>query len=127
MTEPVREIDKDLLLAIQNAKGCRKSDIKTMIANGANPDAVDPTSGLRAIHIAARRGSLTILKALLEDERVYADAVDPRGKVPYEWAQEFNHSQAEMLLVNEIIEKPNRYSLQSVREAKYHLQIRNEL
>jgi hypothetical protein len=45
----------------------------------------DPVSGLKPIHLTARLGNLNVLKALLEDERVFADSVDPRGKVPYEW------------------------------------------
>jgi hypothetical protein len=44
----------------------------------------------------------------------FAEAVDPRGKVPYEWDDEFKHSKAKLLLVHTIIEKSQRYSRQAI-------------
>jgi hypothetical protein len=63
----------------------------------------------------------------LQDERVYADAIDPRGKVSYEWAGEFNHTKAEMFLVETIIGAPAKYAPQSIREARHHLIVKREL
>src|SRR4051812_40217864 len=97
---------KDLQLLTVVQLGCKKCDVRELIAKGANPVIEDPVNGLQPIHFAARFGNIKIIKALLEDERVFADAVDPRGKVPYEWADEFNHARAELLLVHTIIENP---------------------
>src|SRR5262245_16272207 len=101
--------DSELLLAIQFPKSCKKCDFKKLIASGADPNVADPLSGLKAIHLAAKAGNVAALRALLEDDRVAADTVDPRGKVAYEWADDFGHAKAEMLLVNFIIEHPERY------------------
>jgi hypothetical protein len=69
----------------------------------------------------------SILTGLLQDERVYADAIDPRGKVSYEWADEFNQTKAEMFLVETIIGSPAKYTPQSIREARHHLVVKREL
>lgn len=121
--------EKDLLLlkAVQREQGCKKCDVRALIKEGANPASVDPATGLQPIHFAARTGNINVIKALLEDDRVFADAIDPRGKVPYEWAKDFHHTKAEMLLVNTIVDNPKRYSDASIRQARHHLAIRHEM
>jgi hypothetical protein len=118
------EKDITLLRILQHEQALRKCDVRALIAGGANPAVTDPTSGLKPIHIAARLGDLNILKVLLEDERVFADSVDTRGKVPYEWAEEFRKTQAEMFLVNTIIENPQRYTERSIKDARHHLALK---
>lgn len=120
------EKDITLLRILQHKPTLKKCDIRTLIAGGANPAVKDPTNGLQPIHMAARLGDLNIIKALLEDKRVYADSVDTRGKVPYEWAEEFDNTQAEMLLINTIVDNPDRYSEQSIKEARHHLALKRE-
>src|ERR1043165_7879219 len=119
----ITEKDRQLLRAL-NRPG-KKCEIAALIAAGADPTVIDPATGLRPIHIAARDGNMNALRALLEDDRVHADCVDPRGKVPYEWADEFNHSKAEAFLLNTIFENPSRYGRQSIREARHHLRVKN--
>jgi hypothetical protein len=120
----IAQKDQQLLQAV--SKPSKKCEIRALIAGGADPTVIDPVSGLRPIHIAARDGNMNALKALLEDDRVHADCVDPRGKVPYEWADEFKHARAEAFLLNTIFENPSRYSRQSVREARHHLRVKSE-
>ena len=116
--------DRQLLQAL--SKPSKKCEIRALIAGGADPTVIDPVSGLRPIHIAARDGNINALKALLEDKRVHADCIDSRGKVPYEWADEFKRTRAEDLLLNTIFENPSRYSRQSIREARHHLRVKSE-
>ena len=120
----ITQKDQQLLQAL--SRPSKKCEIRALIASGADPTVIDPLSGLRPIHIAARDGNINALKALLEDDRVHADCVDPRGKVPYEWADEFDRTKAEELLLNTIFDNPSRYSKQSIREARHHLRVKGE-
>ena len=74
---------------------------------------------MQPIHLAARYGNQKDIQRLLVDPRVKADCVDQRGKVPYEWADEFNHTQAELLLVNEIINNPKRYNDKPIEQISF--------
>ncbi|MFH1344498.1 MAG: hypothetical protein ABIL01_25365 [Pseudomonadota bacterium] len=121
--------EKDLLLLkiVQGEVKCKKCDIRGLISQGANPALVNPITRVQPIHFAAKLGNIPILKGLLEDDRVYADAVDARGKVPYEWADDFQQAKAELLLVTTILDNPTRYSSRSVREARMHFENKSEL
>ena len=119
--------DLRLLMLVRHEKGCKKCDVRDLIQKGANPVVQDPANGLQPIHYSARWGDIPVIEALLEDKRVYADAVDRRGKVPYEWADDFQHPKAEVLLLKAIICNPKRYSLESIREAQVHIALKKEL
>lgn len=119
--------DLRLLKLVRHERGCQKCDVRDLIQKGANPVVQDPASGLQPIHYSARWGDVPIIEALLEDERVYADAVDRRGKVPYEWADDFEHTKAEVLLLKAIIDNPTRYSIRSIHDAQGHIALKKEL
>jgi ankyrin repeat protein len=121
------EKDGELLYAIQFSKLNKRCEFRKIIESGADPTIADPISGLKPIHLAAKRGNLAAIRALLEDNRVAADTIDPRGKVAYEWAADFGHTKAEIFLVNHIIDNPDRYSAQAIREARHHLVVKDEL
>jgi len=117
------KIEQELFYAIYRGK-CK--DVDRLLYDGADPGVEDPASGMQPIHLAARYGNIKILSSLLRDNRVRADSVDRRGKVPYEWAEEFSHAQAESLLVNEILAHPSRYGMDAVNQAKHHVEIKTE-
>ena len=121
MTEIFTEKERDLFYAITLGN---HSEVTRLLEEGANPSIEDPTSGLLPIHLAARYGNTEILFQLLNDERVRADSVDRRGKVPYEWADEFKHEEAETLLINHITTNPKRYDKNAKKLAKHHIKVK---
>jgi hypothetical protein len=104
-----------------NAQLCER-----LVHDGVNPDVEDPFCGMRPIHLAASVGNTDIIELLLNDQRIRADIPDRRGKVPYEWAADFDHAKAEALLVDHILQNPHRYGKSSLGLARYHLTLKHE-
>lgn len=123
MFERLTEQERKLFHAIY--RGDVKS-VEYLLLNGVNPDVEDLFSGIKPIHFAASRGNIKILEVLLSDGRVKADAVDRRGKVPYEWADEFGQSKAETFLIDTILGDFVKYSPTSRRDVRCHLKLKGE-